>query len=168
MSVIWMILIWGKVKRKLPKLTGKGAEMPLTAKEQMILGQRIAIPRKYRKIYDRAMSGRSRTAAIQINCLRCVCWERKEVRNCNDVSCPFFSYRPYRIPPSAKKRQMARAAGLNSGQGVPQRGSKIKRGLKWMGIWFVNHTSRNSLSWKSKGFDLDGIAPMSPGKLLMR
>lgn len=52
------------------------------------------IPESQRKTYQRAMTGRSRKAAIKAFCLECVGYIRVEVRNCSDVGCPLHPYRP--------------------------------------------------------------------------
>jgi hypothetical protein len=57
---------------------------------------REGIPRMYQGIYNRAMSGKSRKAAMHAFCLECVCWERNEVALCTDKDCPLFPYRPYK------------------------------------------------------------------------
>jgi len=54
------------------------------------------IPRKYQRIYDRAMSGKSRKAAMRAFCLECVGWECNEVALCTDKNCPLYSYRSYK------------------------------------------------------------------------
>ncbi len=53
------------------------------------------MPQKYRLNYLRAMSGRSRTAAIKAKCLDCCNWQRKEVEQCAAKTCPLWTYRPY-------------------------------------------------------------------------
>ena len=50
----------------------------------------------YRKVYDKAMTGRSLRAAVNSKCLDCVCWEREEVKKCPSIDCPLYSYRPYK------------------------------------------------------------------------
>ena len=70
------------------------------------MSSRIGIPRKYQGIYDRAMSGKSRKAAIRAFCLECCGWERNEVALCTDPGCPLFPYRPYK--------------GLKAAQGLRQ------------------------------------------------
>ena len=51
------------------------------------------VPSKYRGLYDRAMRGRSRQAAIRAHCLMCVGWEWAEVKRCTAPGCPLFPYR---------------------------------------------------------------------------
>ncbi len=48
------------------------------------------IPPKYRAMYKRAMSGRSRKAAMRIFCLECVYYSEMEVSLSN---CPLYPYR---------------------------------------------------------------------------
>ena len=49
----------------------------------------------YRRLYDRAISGKSRVAGVKSKCLDCMCWQSAEVRNCAVVTCPLHPYRPY-------------------------------------------------------------------------
>ena len=51
------------------------------------------IPRKYEKLYNRAMSGCSRKAAVRSFCLECVCYHEAEIRFCTDKTCPLYKYR---------------------------------------------------------------------------
>jgi len=51
------------------------------------------IPRKYRKLYQKAVSGRSRKAAIRSFCVECVGYVEKEVPICTDLGCPLYHYR---------------------------------------------------------------------------
>ena len=50
------------------------------------------------KAYNRAMSGKSRNAAIKAFCRECVGYENMalEIRLCTDRSCPLYPYRPHR------------------------------------------------------------------------
>lgn len=56
------------------------------------------IPKKYHRLYERAMSGKSRRAAIRCFCLECVAWQELEVRLCTAPSCPLFNYRLGKAP----------------------------------------------------------------------
>jgi hypothetical protein len=47
------------------------------------------IPTKYEKLYKRAMSGKSRKAAIRAFCLECVGWSEYEVSVCTYPELPF-------------------------------------------------------------------------------
>jgi len=50
----------------------------------------------YQGIYNRAMSGKSRKAAMRAFCLERVGWKRNEVALCTDKDCPLYPYRPYK------------------------------------------------------------------------
>lgn len=63
--------------------------------EAKIQKRRSDMPVSYRGIYDRAMSGKSKAAAIHAFCLECMGWQREEVRLCTSPACPLFPYRPY-------------------------------------------------------------------------
>lgn len=57
---------------------------------------RIAqIPKAYRAVYKKAMTGKSLRAAVNAFCLECVCWQRLEITNCTAKNCPLYNYRPY-------------------------------------------------------------------------
>lgn len=76
-------------------------------------------PKKYRAIYRRAMTGRSRTAAIRAMCLQCGGYSEKEVTLCTSPNCPLFSYRlkgggPIR-PKKQEKNSQERAIGAKDG-----------------------------------------------------
>lgn len=60
------------------------------------------IPQKCRKAYDRAMTGRSQSAAIRSFCLECVGYDREEVKACTDPACPLYAYRitGRKVPPN--------------------------------------------------------------------
>ena len=44
-------------------------------------------------MYLRAMSGKSRKAAVRVNCLMCCGWQVNEVRLCTAKNCPLYPYR---------------------------------------------------------------------------
>lgn len=60
-----------------------------------IARRRAGMPKAYRGIYDAAMAGKSRRAAMHAFCLECMGWAREEVRLCTSYACPLFPYRPY-------------------------------------------------------------------------
>jgi hypothetical protein len=84
------------------------------------------IPQKYRILYQKAISGQSKTAAIQVHCLECCGWQKEEVRECTDINCALFAYRPYTredkatadFAPRVKNRDVAFQEGENSEQPV--------------------------------------------------
>ena len=53
----------------------------------------LEVPEKNRRTYDRAMAGRSQSAAIRAHCLMCCAWQAKEVRLCTARGCPLYPYR---------------------------------------------------------------------------
>ena len=53
------------------------------------------IPRMYRKIYEKAVTGSSKPAAVKAFCLECVCWQKNEIINCTAVTCPLYAVRPF-------------------------------------------------------------------------
>lgn len=48
----------------------------------------------YRKVWDKAMSGKSLRAAITAKCQDCMCWQYAEVKRCTVITCPLYPYRP--------------------------------------------------------------------------
>ena len=52
------------------------------------------VPKRYRKVYDRAIQGKcSPRTAIRLHCLMCMGWQAKEVPQCTAPSCPLFQFR---------------------------------------------------------------------------
>jgi hypothetical protein len=51
------------------------------------------VPDRYRYMYDRAMSGRSRRTAIRLHCLMCMGWKQSDVPKCTATGCPLYPYR---------------------------------------------------------------------------
>jgi len=66
----------------------------LTTKNEESLGQKRQVPRNAQAIYHRAMTGKSRKAAMHAFCLECCAWQIKEVFGCTDPGCPLYPYRP--------------------------------------------------------------------------
>lgn len=62
---------------------------------ERIAKRRTDMPKVYRGIYDRAVSGKSLRACINSFCLECVCWQKKEVRLCTSLACSMYAVRPY-------------------------------------------------------------------------
>jgi len=52
-------------------------------------------PETMRRTYLRAVSGKSKPAAIKAFCAECVGWDREEVRRCTAPACPLYPYRPF-------------------------------------------------------------------------
>jgi hypothetical protein len=63
---------------------------PMTVKEY-----EAHIPSSYRGNYRKAMSGKSRAAALKAKCLDCMNWQRTEVTACAAETCPLYPYRPF-------------------------------------------------------------------------
>lgn len=56
------------------------------------------VPARFHRIYDSAMRGKSRKAAITAHCLMCVGWERKAAVECTATGCPLYPHRPKSRP----------------------------------------------------------------------
>ena len=52
-----------------------------------------SVPPLYRNLYQQAMSGKSRKAAVRVYCLQCMGWSRKGVKECTAVECMLFLFR---------------------------------------------------------------------------
>jgi hypothetical protein len=77
---------------------------------------RREVPKKYRGLYERAMAGKSRKAAMHAFCLECCYWQVKEVQQCSDDHCPLYPYRPRaRIFP---ERSQTRRNGTENTNGL--------------------------------------------------
>jgi len=76
---------------------------------ERIRKHRADIPKIHRKIYDRAMQGKSLKSAVKSFCLECVCWQKEEVRLCTSLACPLYPYRPY------KQRSKQASKGVSFG-----------------------------------------------------
>jgi len=75
------------------------------------------IPLKGRSLYKKAMTGKSRKAAMHAFCLECCAWEIKEVFACTDPGCPLYPYRPTsRISQSGSQGHPQRRKSKKSGQ----------------------------------------------------
>ena len=61
-------------------------------RDAQIAERRAQIPRAYRATYDRAMTGKSRKAAMHAFCLECCGWQIKEVFLCTAPQCPLYPY----------------------------------------------------------------------------
>ena len=81
--------------------------------------RRADMPKVYRGIYDVAMTGKSRRAAMHAFCLDCTGWDRKEVRLCTSYACPLFPYRPYTDAPDAPDSVDLATESTNSGGATP-------------------------------------------------
>jgi hypothetical protein len=73
---------------------------------------RREVPKKYRGLYERAMKGKSRKAAMHAFCLECCYWQIREVQLCSDDDCPLFPFRPQSR--NAPRRSNARTNGVES------------------------------------------------------
>ena len=51
------------------------------------------VPAKYKAMYKRAMTGKSRKAAMSVFCAECVGYVSSEIGLCSDKGCPLYPYR---------------------------------------------------------------------------
>ncbi|HIJ72228.1 MAG TPA: hypothetical protein HPP87_12865 [Planctomycetes bacterium] len=74
----------------------KSAAVEREKKRRAKIAQRRAqMPRKYRRTYDRAVSGKSLRACVDSFCLECCGWKSQEVSLCTSLACPLYAVRPY-------------------------------------------------------------------------
>ncbi len=85
-----------------PDYSNNGPDMSSEKRADRIARRRADMPKVYRGIYDRAVSGKSLRAAVNSFCLECVMWQRVEVRLCTSLACPLFPYRPYKPNETSK------------------------------------------------------------------
>jgi len=88
-----------------------------TERQRQIAKRKSQIPRKYRRLYDRAVSGKSLRASINCQCLECCQWLSKEVSLCSDLGCPLFAVRAYRNSGSTHKGHLVSAESKKSATG---------------------------------------------------
>jgi hypothetical protein len=74
------------------------------------------LPTTMQATYDKAMTGKSRGAAVKAFCCECTGYDRKEVSLCTDHGCPLFPYRPFRSTAAIKKAKAEDAAEKQAGQ----------------------------------------------------
>ena len=86
-------------------------------REAQIAQRRAQMPVKYRRIYDRAVEGKSLRSCINAQCLECVGWVSREVSLCTDLACPLYAVRPYRNSGNARQGDLSSAELKNSAEG---------------------------------------------------
>ena len=70
----------------------------LTSKQVKQVESRMKqMPSACRRVYQRAMRGRSAKAALKAHCQECVGWGdmRNQIKNCTAFGCALYPYRPY-------------------------------------------------------------------------
>lgn len=75
---------------------------------ERIKKRRADIPKIYRKTYDTAMQGKSRTAGVKAKCLDCTNWQKEEIKKCTVSDCPLYPYRPYGAKKTPTVKGLAR------------------------------------------------------------
>ncbi len=98
------------------RTTRKAAAMD-NERQRGIAQRRTQMPKVYRATYDKAAKGKSLRAAINAQCLECVCWQRKEIRDCTDLACPLYAVRPYQSSQNGRERGFIAVESTDSGKG---------------------------------------------------
>jgi len=94
--------------------------------QQARVEHRSQIPVSCRRTYDRAITGQSLRAGVNSQCYDCMHWQGKLVRDCSNITCPLWPYRPRHgvskankpimillsvpVTPSRAKKQQSRTA----------------------------------------------------------
>jgi len=64
--------------------------------KERIENDHLAIPSKYRKLYDRVMAGKaSPREAIKLHCLECFGYSQVDTKKCDNYLCKLYRFRPY-------------------------------------------------------------------------
>jgi hypothetical protein len=63
-------------------------------KQEVIANLRDEVPKRFLPLVDRIARG-SKVAALKLNCLQCVGYETRAVRECESVNCAMWLFRPY-------------------------------------------------------------------------
>jgi len=77
----------GEPQTRIPPGSGR-----LSADQQAVVNE---APTSCRGAIERAYSGKSKAAGIKAFCLRCVGYNRADVRDCTSYGCPLHPYRPF-------------------------------------------------------------------------
>ena len=86
---------------------------------QKIAEYKRQIPKAYRAVYEKAVSGKSLRAAVNAQCLECTGWQRKEITFCSATICPLWMVRPYQeILQDAAGEGFSGVESTNGKQGV--------------------------------------------------
>jgi len=95
--------------------------MNLEEKRKAVIENHLSIiPQPYRKTYEKAVTGKSLSAAVKAQCLDCMRWKKLEVRKCTSLACPLWTHRPYQeILKSARNKRDLRAESTQTEQPVP-------------------------------------------------
>ena len=85
-------------------------------RREKITERRARIPKLYRAIYNKAIRGNSRKAAMHAFCLECCGWQIREVFLCTDLGCSLYPYRPKSralqgVPESVSNEQESKKSG---------------------------------------------------------
>ena len=93
----------------------------MTDSQERIAQHRAEMPRKFREIYCRAMTGKSRKSAMHVFCAECCGYEIREVHCCTSPECPLYPYRPRsRVSQEASESIPQAPEPEKSSQDVPE------------------------------------------------
>lgn len=87
------------------------------------------VPDQWRPVYNRAMNGKSRAAAIKAHCLMCCGWNRGEVVRCTATGCPLHPYRPGASSPTLNCAPPPPTGGLDAQNATSE--GRMASGAAW-------------------------------------
>lgn len=114
--------------RRLTMSSDTNQDYEMTDRRQEKIAERLAqMPGQYQAIYRKAVSGRSRKAAMHSFCVECCGYQIKEVYLCTDLGCPLYPYRPRsRVSQGAPESIPKGPESKNSDQTVSEQGHSEK------------------------------------------
>jgi len=71
----------------------------MNKQQKQIMERLKQIPKHHKEKYEKAMEGRSLRAGVNAFCLECIGYASSfasDIRNCTDLACPLYPYRPYK------------------------------------------------------------------------
>ena len=69
------------------------------------------MPKRYRATYVKAMTTKSKAAAIKAMCQQCMGWDIAEITICTAPACPLYPHRPYQSRSTARDEGAERRSG---------------------------------------------------------
>jgi hypothetical protein len=75
----------------------------------------------FRRLWDKAMAGRSLRVAVDAKCADCSCWQNAEIRECTAATCPLWPYRKLKssgrpAPEQSERTNAERTCGCRVGR----------------------------------------------------
>jgi len=87
-------------------------------RQRQIAERQAQMPKLYRALYDRAVAGKSRKAAMHSFCIECCGYQIKEVYLCTDLGCPLYPYRPCSRVPQVAPQSVPEPSELKNSENM--------------------------------------------------